>query len=226
MTGVAPAIAPSVVAAAPAAAVAPERAATGSLGPVRAAVVVPVKAFHAAKLRLAPALSPEARAVLAREMATAVVAAAGPLPVTVVCDDEAVHEWALDVGATVHWTPGLGLDGAVEAGVATAAEEGAARVVVAHADLPLATDLGPVVGEQGVVVVPDRHHDGTNVISIPAGSGFRFGYGPGSFDRHRAEALRLGLPVEVRDDLHLGWDVDVPADLHLPDGADLGIAAS
>ena len=193
---------------------------------MHAAVVVPVKAFHTAKQRLAPRLDPGARAALARSMAAGVVAAARDLPVIVVCDDAEVRAWAATVGARALWTPGLGLDGAVEAGVATAAEEGAARVVVAHADLPLATDLGPVVGEQGVVVVPDRHHDGTNVISIPAGSGFRFGYGPGSFDRHRAEALRLGLPVEVRDDLHLGWDVDVPADLHLPDGADLGIAAS
>ena len=52
------------------------------MSPVQAAVVIPVKAFHAAKLRLAPALLPEARAVLAREMATRVVRAAGSLPVT------------------------------------------------------------------------------------------------------------------------------------------------
>jgi len=190
---------------------------------VRAAVVVPVKAFHEAKLRLAPALSPAARAVLAREMATAVVAAAGALPVTVVCDDPAVHEWALGVGATVHWTPGLGLDGAVEAGVAAVAAGGAERAVVVHADLPLATGLDHVVGRSGVLLVPDRRADGTNVIAIPAASGFRFRYGPGSFARHQAEARRLGLAVEVRTDAALGWDVDVPDDLHLPGGADLTV---
>jgi 2-phospho-L-lactate guanylyltransferase len=187
---------------------------------VRAAVVVPVKAFHAAKLRLAPALSPEARAVLAREMATAVVAAAAPLPVTVVCDDPAVHGWALEAGASVHWTPGLGLDGAVEAGVARAGID-ADRVVVVHADLPLATGLDHVVGRSGVLLVPDRRADGTNVIALPAGCGFRFRYGPGSFARHQAEARRLGLPVEIRTDAALGWDVDVPDDLRLPGGADL-----
>lgn len=187
---------------------------------MRAAVVVPVKAFHEAKLRLAPALSPPARAVLAREMATAVVAAAGDLPVTVVCDDPEVHRWALAVGATVHWTPGLGLDGAVEAGVAVAGET-AERVVVVHADLPLATGLDHVVGQTGVLLVPDRRADGTNVIALPAGCGFRFRYGPGSFVRHQAEAVRLGLAVEVRTDAALGWDVDVPDDLHLPGGADL-----
>jgi 2-phospho-L-lactate guanylyltransferase len=193
---------------------------------VHAAVVVPVKAFHTAKQRLAPRLDPGARAALARSMAEGVVAAARTLPVIVVCDDPAVRAWAATVGARALWTPGLGLDGAVEAGVAAAAESGAHRVVVAHADLPLATDLGPVVGDVGVRVVPDRHRDGTNVISLPAGCGFRFGYGPGSFDRHRAEAVRLGLPVEVLDDVDLGWDVDVPADLHLPGGADLGVVAT
>jgi len=192
---------------------------------VQAAVVVPVKAFHAAKLRLAPALSPAARAVLAREMATRVVRAAGPLPVIVVCDDEAVRTWATEVGATAHWTPGLGLVGAVEAGVEAAAASGADRVVVAHADLPLATGLDHVVGTEGVVIVPDRWNDGTNVIAVPAASGFRFAYGPGSAERHQAEARRLGLPLLVVDDQVLGWDVDQPGDLQLPSGEDLATGA-
>ena len=192
-----------------------------SVSRVRAAVVIPVKGFHAAKLRLAPALSPEARAVLARQMATRVVRAAGALPVIVVCEDDAVRQWALEAGASVHWTPGLGLDGAVTAGVEAATEAGAERVVVAHADLPLATGLGHVVGQHGVLLVPDRHGDGTNVLAIPAGSGFTFSYGPGSFLRHQAEASRLGLPVDIRADVELGWDVDMPDDLNLPGGGDL-----
>ncbi len=193
----------------------------GSVRDVRAAVVIPVKGFHAAKLRLAPALTPEARAVLARQMASQVVLAAGDLPVIVVCEDPVVREWALGAGATVHWTPGLGLDGAVTAGVEAAVLAGAERVVVAHADLPLATGLDHVVGRAGVLLVPDRRTDGTNVIAVPAGSGFQFSYGPGSFARHRAEATRLGLPVEVLPDVALGWDVDVPDDLQLPGGGDL-----
>ena len=188
---------------------------------VRAAVVIPVKAFHAAKARLIPALNPAERADLARAMAERVVGAAGDLPVIVVCDDEGVRSWAAEVGAQVHWTPGLGLDGAVSAGVAQAAALGAGRVVVAHADLPLAVGLDHVVGEAGVVLVPDRRADGTNVLSLPAGADFRVSYGPGSFDRHRREAVRLGLSVSVLTDLELSWDVDTPDDLHLPGGADL-----
>lgn len=192
---------------------------------MQAAVVIPVKAFHAAKLRLAPALSPAARALLAREMATRVVRAAGSLPVLVVCDDEDVRSWAVDVGASAHWTPGLGLIGAVEAGVDAAAAAGADRVLVAHADLPLATGLDHVVGDDGVLIVPDRWNDGTNVIAVPATSGFRFAYGPGSAQRHAVEAHRLGLRVQVIDDQVLGWDVDHPGDLQLPSGEDLAAGA-
>ena len=192
---------------------------------VRAAVVIPVKAFHAAKVRLAPALGPGARAELARSMATGVVGAAGDLPVTIVCDDPEVRAWAASVGAAVHWTPGLGLDGAVAAGVDAVAAAGAERVVIAHSDLPLAFHLDHVVGTDGVVIVPDRRADGTNVLSIPADAGFCFAYGPGSFARHQAEAVRLGLAVSVRDDAELGWDVDTPDDLRLPGGADLAVDA-
>ena len=190
-----------------------------------AAAVIPVKAFAAAKLRLAPALDPDARRRLARSMAEHVVGAAAPLPVTVVCDDDEVAAWAADLGVTVEWTPGLGLDGAVEAGVAAVARAGAARVLVAHADLPLAADLASVVGDDGVVIVPDRHDDGTNVIVVPAAAGFRFAYGPRSAARHRAEATRLGLSVHVVRDARLGWDVDRPDDLDLPSAADLERAA-
>ncbi len=200
------------------------RSGTGSLGPVPAAVVVPVKAFHAAKRRLAPALDPAARSELARQMATLVVAAALPLPVTVVCDDDEVAAWARAAGVTVAWTPGLGLDGAVAAGVDIVATGGASRIVVAHADLPLARDLAglAVSGDpDGVTLVPDRWDDGTNVIVIPAGCGFRFAYGPGSCSRHRAEAERLGLPVRTVRDARLGWDVDLPTDLDLPTEAEL-----
>jgi 2-phospho-L-lactate guanylyltransferase len=194
---------------------------------VPAAVVIPVKAFAAAKVRLAPALSPSERAALARSMAGSVVAAAGALPVTVVCDDPEVVSWAEGLGVAVGWTPGLGLDGAVEAGVAAVATAGATRAIVAHADLPLARDLAALlaVGD-GVILVPDRHDDGTNVAVVPTDGSFRFAYGPGSFARHRAEGDRLGLPVAVVRDARLGWDVDRPDDLDLPSDAELLRAAT
>lgn len=179
-------------------------------------MLVPVKAFTAAKARLAPALDAAARGALARSMATRVVAAAAPLPVTVVCDDDEVAAWARSVGAGVAWTPGRGLNGAVADGVATLGAAGVGRIVVAHADLPLASGLAALAAGTGVTLVPDRHGDGTNVLVLPSGTGFRFAYGPGSCAAHRAEAARLGLAVTVVESDALGWDVDVPADLAHP----------
>jgi 2-phospho-L-lactate guanylyltransferase len=177
------------------------------------AVLVPVKAFAEAKMRLAPALDPDARIHLARAMAEHVVRAAGDLPVSVVCDDDEVASWARALGASVVWAPERGLNGAVEQGVAALGAQGAAQVIVAHADLPLAADLATVAGSAGVTLVPDRHDDGTNVACVPSDAGFRFSYGPGSLARHHAEALRLGLPLRIMREPLLAWDVDVPDDL-------------
>ena len=54
---------------------------------------------------------------------------------------------------------------------------------------------------------------GTNVVSVPTGAGFTFSYGPGSFQRHGAEARRLGLALRVVREPSLAYDIDVPADL-------------
>ena len=177
------------------------------------AVLVPVKAFTRAKLRLAPAVAPEERARLARLWAEHVLAVAAPLPVAVVCDDPAVAAWATDAGARVVWAPGRGLNGAVESGVADLRDSGVARVIVAHGDLPLAGDLRWVARFPGVTIVPDHGDDGTNVISLPTAAPFRFAYGPASFRRHGAETRRLGLGLRVVRDPLLGRDIDLPADL-------------
>jgi 2-phospho-L-lactate/phosphoenolpyruvate guanylyltransferase len=179
----------------------------------RLAVLVPVKAFVDAKVRLADAMPPVERAALARRMADHVLDVAAPLPAAVVCDDAAVAAWARDRGVLVVWAPGQGLNRAVEAGVDRLGGLGVERVIVAHADLPLAGPLAWTAGFCGVTLVPDRRDDGTNVACVPAGAGFRFAYGPGSFLRHGAEAHRLGLGLRVVREPRLGRDVDVPDDL-------------
>jgi 2-phospho-L-lactate guanylyltransferase len=187
-------------------------------------VVVPIKAFSAAKVRLAGALDPDERAALARRMAGIVIAAASPLPVVVVCDDDDVRAWAEGAGARVVWCPGRGLNGAVADGVAALRADGIGRAIVAHADLPLATQLAWVADFPGVTLVPDRRLGGTNVAGVPTGAGFAFSYGVGSFARHRAEGARLGLPVRIVSDPFLAWDVDVPGDLAWPGAGGSGPA--
>ena len=146
-------------------------------------------------------------------MAEQVLTAARPLPVVVVCDDAEVSEWARDLGARALVQRGVGLNGAVNTAFSQLRDEGYRRLVVAHGDLPLATDLGWLAEIEGIVLVPDRHEEGTNVISLPTGCDFRFAYGPGSFARHQQEAQRTGLAWRVVHDAELAWDVDFPADM-------------
>jgi 2-phospho-L-lactate/phosphoenolpyruvate guanylyltransferase len=176
-------------------------------------VLIPVKAFGQAKRRLESILAGPERVSLVRAMATHVVAACAPLPVAVVCDDEDVARWAAGLGAAVMWAPGHGLNRAVRAGVDHLARAGARWVTIAHGDLPRASGLGALLPFDGVTLVPDRRDDGTNVLRLPAVSGFHFSYGPGSFRAHRAEATRQGLPVRVLRVPDLAYDVDWPADV-------------
>ena len=186
------------------------------------AVLVPVKAFDQAKRRLHLALSRAERSELSRAMADRVLAAAHPLPVAVVCDDNEVAEWAREHGALVVWEPRRGLNGAVEAGVDHLASLGVSQVTVAHADLPRASDLAEVGEAPGITLVPDRYGNGTNVMALPTDAGFQFSYGPGSFARHRAEAQRLGLPTRILDRPDLAWDVDEPGDVVAVDAMTAG----
>ena len=181
-----------------------------------AALLVPVKDFTRAKLRLSPVLDDTERMQLARALATKVLDAADGLDAFVVCDDPDVRAWAEDRGAHVIWAPGRGLNGAVQFGVQYLADRGIVSAVVSHADLPLARGIADLAGFSGVTLVPDRFGDGTNVACVPTGRGFRLTYGPGSFRRHADESRRLGLALRVVRDRRLSWDVDRPRDLTLP----------
>ena len=178
----------------------------------RVAVAIPVKAFGQAKSRLAAALSDGDRARLAQKMATGVVTAAAPLPVYVVCDDREVANWAEAVGADVIWEPAANLNDAVNAALSRLRSRHE-QLIIAHGDLPMARSLSPVGDFAGVTLVPDRHDEGTNVLSLPTDRGFVVAYGVGSFRRHAATARSLGIAVRVLRTPELTWDVDVPADL-------------
>lgn len=190
----------------------------GRSAPVRTAVVIPVKAFARAKERLRGHLRPAEREGLARVLADRVVRAVAPSPVFIACDDPAVADWARSRDAEVIWGPGLGLNGAVDAAVLSVAERGFDRVMISHADLVLPGGLPTLLTghEGGIVIVPDRDRDGTNVLVRPTALDLPAGYGPDSFARHLTAALATGVSVAVRFDHHLSLDLDTRVDLDHP----------
>lgn len=186
--------------------------------PSGTAIVVPVKAFDRAKERLAGVLDVAERAALAERLARGVVTAAlsAARPVLVVCDDDATEAWAAALGAGVLRQSGSGLDAAATE-ARTHLQGRAQRIAVVHADLahpgglPALLDLADL--SPGATIVPDHRRDGTTVLVVPVDAPFAFAYGPGSFERHRREAGRLGVqPVIVEESL-LATDIDLPEDL-------------
>jgi 2-phospho-L-lactate/phosphoenolpyruvate guanylyltransferase len=182
-----------------------------------AGVVIPIRAFRSGKARLADALDEDQRAGLALAMAERVVAAAGVLPIVVVSSDREVGTWVDAAGIERVDDPGRGLDAAVAAGFEHHRARERRRVIVAHADLPLARPAALVrfaaAGPDIVTIVPCHRDDGTPVLALPTDVPFPFAYGPGSARRHAAAARALGCAVHLVRDPLLGYDVDVPADL-------------
>ena len=186
------------------------------------AVIIPLKSFAKAKERLSGVFDPSTRALLAEYTAAAVIDEARVLAdvsrVVVVTDDEDCAEWARQAGAEVLIeTSGL------NASVALAYRhigDSVDWVMICHADIVHPERLAalPNPGEAQVVLVRDRHRDGTNVMILPANREFDFHYGAASAESHRAECDKRGLrPIEVIDTL-LGIDIDTPADLQfIPD---------
>jgi 2-phospho-L-lactate guanylyltransferase len=181
----------------------------------RAGVVLPIRSFLLGKARLASDLDDAARADLGRRLADRVADAAAPYPTVVVTSASEVRAWAGERHCAVLDDPGS-LDAAAQLGYERLGASGVDRILIVHADLARARSLERLAddGDRPVAaLVPCHRDDGTNVLALPAGTGFQFAYGPGSFRRHAAEARRLGLGLRVVRDPDLAFDIDVPEDL-------------
>ncbi len=189
-------------------------------------LVVPIRRFDDAKSRLAEVLSPGDRRQLAISCARGVLRSIPGADVFVVCDDDEVAAFAHESGATAIVVDAEGLNASLTAALPRViAERPDQPVLVAHADLPfgrrlgeLWNDIGADLPAESVVIVPDGRHDGSNVVVIGVAvlSAWRFAYGVGSFETHRAHARGLGIEPLVVDDELLSLDLDTPSDLENP----------
>jgi 2-phospho-L-lactate guanylyltransferase len=192
--------------------------------------VLPVKRFGAAKQRLEGDLTDGTRRALAEAMVTDVLIAlrrAREVDEVLVVSGEtlAVALAAGYVAAAVVDDPDdAGHSAAALLGVEAAMERGATRVVLVPGDCPALdpTELdrllasSPPAAEPGapdVVVVPDRHGDGTNALVLTPPDAIRPAFGPGSRERHERLAAEAGATVRAADVATLGLDVDTVDDL-------------
>ncbi len=185
-------------------------------------IVIPVKSPDLCKSRLRGALADADRRALVAAMLLHVVGAASEVgDAKVLLLGPSRH--GLSASMPLLADEGDDLNGAAASAVRIAIEAGVDRIAFVAADLPLVTHTelemllarDDEVSRDDVAIAADRLGQGTNALALPLprAGGFRFGYGPGSFRRHRADAARLGLRVQEIRAPGLGFDIDTPADL-------------
>lgn len=184
--------------------------------------IVPVKALHLAKGRLAEHMNPSARRQLVAWMLERVLSAlrgaGGVGEVIVAAGDAQAAALARDLGAEAQMQE----DGGLNSAIATADRvfAGAAASLVVAADLPLCTsaDVDAVcqvaLGPAGVVVVP-TWDGGTGMLLRRPPSAIAPAYGDRSAKRHLDVARRAGLPAVALHRSTCLLDIDTPVQLRL-----------
>ncbi len=183
-----------------------------------------LKPLAEGKSRLAAALTPERRSLLALGMLVRVLNACHEAPsiarATVVGGDGAVRGAAAACGAAWQPEPERGLNAAVRrVVVGAAAASGDVAALFLPGDLALVTAvdievlLAALSAEVSIVIAPDRRQRGTNALVLRGDLDFVPAFGEDSFERHVAEARRLGFEPYVCRRQGLGLDIDEPGDL-------------
>lgn len=191
--------------------------------------IVPVRALHEGKTRLAGVLSLPRRAALVRSMLERVLAALQGAQriqrIVVVTPDEHLP---LPAGVIRLRDRSIGLNPAIELAIAQLSEGpltlaqrlGADReaVLIVPADAPQVSsyDIDHLVkqAEQfDAAIVPDRHGRGTNGLWLRLPTTIKIQFGSDSAEAHRQAAQRAGLRVAKIEVAGLSHDVDEPADL-------------
>ena len=182
---------------------------------MRTVAILPVKTFGRAKQRLTGGFSN--RPELAAAMVADVLHALAQVPeldevIVVTAEPTAARTGAV----IVHDPVEAGQSAAALRGIDAALARGAERVLLVPGDCP-ALDPNEVSAllahDAGVVIVPDRHGEGTNALLLAPPDVMEPAFGEGSFARHSARARSAGAVLQVAEVRSLGLDVDTPDDL-------------
>jgi 2-phospho-L-lactate guanylyltransferase len=188
--------------------------------------IVPVKPLRRGKSRLSGVLSLEARTALNHYLLSNTLETLASVPEIehslVVSRDPEVLTIAREYGArTVQEQGSPHLNVALTRATMVAINHSVQGVLIVPADLPLLTadDIRAVVKRASdppvVVITPDRHHQGTNVLLISPPGLIKYEYGPGSFLLHCTQAQKAGARLEICERISVALDIDLPEDLEL-----------
>jgi FO synthase len=186
--------------------------------------VVPVKPFHLAKRRLAPALDNDARAMLARAMfedvLDALAGARSLAGIIVVTGDAEAAALAHSHGATVLRDEVQGINTAIEIAVRHLAVDPAAGMIVVPSDLPqIAPEhidevVNCLLGDRSVAPLASSD-GGTNLLACRPTDVIAPCFGPDSFAAHCAAAEQAGVTPIAIQSAELARDIDHLEDIEV-----------
>lgn len=186
--------------------------------------IIPVKPLNRAKSRLSTVLSPQQRHHLAEMMFRHVLEVLQNTPqvmgTLVISRDTKALSIAREYDArTVQESGAPELNAAMMRATQVITSWGCNAMLALPADLPLVTsdDIATII-EMGhelmsVVVAPDQHDNGTNVLFMRPPGIIPYSFGDDSFHRHVAAARQLNLSVYVYRSARTALDIDLPEHL-------------
>lgn len=186
--------------------------------------IVPVKPLNRAKSRLADTLLPEQREWLATFLLQRTVQLLLPQPsiqgVLVISRDTKALAMVRELGAqTVQESGTPELNRALLRATQALRSWGADAALIIPADLPLlaSEDIEAVVRHgyyhNSVVIAPDRHEHGTNMLLVRPPGIIPYSFGENSFATHQRLARAIDASVYIYHSNRAGLDLDTPEDL-------------
>lgn len=183
------------------------------------AACVPLKRLAFAKSRLAPDLSPDERALLARSLfrrTIEVLKESGVASRVAVATAERTAIGALDVEVL----PDTGeLNSSLKGAIRWATRIGATRLLILPGDLPLLSpdDVRKIVDvphQPPDVVIVGTQKGGTGALLLSPPSAISPLFGERSFERHLELARRTNIPAQICDVRGFSLDIDTVEDLN------------
>ena len=187
--------------------------------------IVPVKPFNRAKSRLSGELPPEDRELLAEGLLRRTIRLLHPLSmvqgILVISRDTKALSIARDLGAqTLQESGAPELNNALYRATHALRVWNADGVLVVPANLPLLMPedveamikLGRYPGT--VVLAPDRHEHGTNLLLVRPPGAIPYSFGTDSFAVHQQHAAETGATIHIYRSERAALDLDTPDDLH------------
>ncbi|MBE2222806.1 MAG: 2-phospho-L-lactate guanylyltransferase [Anaerolineae bacterium] len=188
--------------------------------------ILPVKPLSQSKTRLAHILSPAERADLTQQLLEHTLQVLQQVPAIaqtlVVSRDAAVLHTAqrYHTDTFTEHEP-FHLKTAVTQAAKYATLQGVNSILIIPADLPFlqAYEIQNILNEistaENCIICPDEKQNGTNALMLPPSINFRFQYGPGSYQKHLAEAQRLKITIKSITTPGICFDLDTEADWHI-----------